>query len=262
MKQNTRVKVLLLLLLLCAVLFIVQELKNQPQRADVELEKAFLVSKANFCVICQNRSTFVPFGRKQRICPFCFSHGRHRLLFLYLQTKTTLFKENLSLLHFAPQECLEKKFRNQKNLQYITAELYVEADLKLDIRDINLPDNTFDVVLCLHVLEHVVGDKKAINEIFRILKPGGWAILQVPLEKDRPETYENWDIVDPKGRLEHFGQEDHVRFYGWRDYKDRLEKAGFIVNVDNFVTTLDKSLVAEYGLIPDEDIYVCSKSLQ
>jgi len=128
----------------------------------------------------------------------------------------------------------------------------------MDIMDIPREDSAFDIVLCSHVLEHVPDDKRAIREIYRVLKPGGWAILQVPMYEDLDETYENWDITTPEGRLEHFDQKDHVRKHG-RDYLDRIVEAGFTARAIPFAQEYDPALAKRFGFKMDEKIYRAKK---
>ena len=143
-------------------------------------------------------------------------------------------------------------------LDYITADLSSpRASTKADITNIPCKDNSFDVVLCNHVLEHVADDQKAMREIRRVLSPDGWAILQTPIDSRRSTTFEDPTIVSPEAREQAFGQHNHVRVYG-RDYKERLEKAGFTVNVDRYFKELGPDLARKYGL-QDEEIYFCTK---
>jgi predicted SAM-dependent methyltransferase len=218
-------------------------------------------ARLNECPVCGNSSVFEPYGYPPRAaakCKTCGALKRHRLLYLYLKHRTPLFEEALSLLHFAPNPGLERVFRSLANLRYVTADLYEKADLKLDITGIDLPDESYDVILCYHVLEHVTEDRKAMRELYRVLKPGGWAVVQVPVSDD-PDTYEDPDIVDPAERLKHFGQTDHVRLYGWRDFEDRLRAAGFQLTVHGYAATLDADTIERYSLDPDEKIYHCRK---
>jgi SAM-dependent methyltransferase len=128
--------------------------------------------------------------------------------------------------------------------------------VKMDITDIQYPDDTFDVIYCSHVLEHVQDDRKAIGEFYRVLKPGGWAILQVPITADT--TFEDPKIINPKERERLFGQYDHARRYG-PDYKDRLMEPGFSVTVDGSVRGLDNQAIRRFGLMRNEDVYFCQK---
>ena len=171
---------------------------------------------------------FLPGGvvvqRANALCPKCGSLERHRLLWLYIKNKTDFFKRNSKVLHFAPESIFARHFRRLPQLDYITADLSSpRVRTKADIMNIPCKDNSFDVVLCNHVLEHVADDQKAIREICRVLNPNGWAILQSPIDTRRAKTFEDPTIVSPEERERAFGQHNHVRMSG-RDYKDRLEK--------------------------------------
>ncbi len=196
--------------------------------------------------------------RRRGKCPQCNCVERHRLIYLYLKNKTRFFQDALKVLHVAPEACFHKRFAALPNLSYTTADLDSPlAHILLDVTDMKkISDKTYDVVLCSHVLEHVSDDRKAMREICRILKPGGWAILQVPIFEGN--TFEDPAIVTAEERIKHYGQEDHRRRYGL-DYKDRLAAAGFDVSVDTYVKTLGKKAVEKYGLDNSEDIYLCTK---
>lgn len=188
------------------------------------------------CPICGGHfRKFLPYGYGEamdnRLCPKCLSLERHRLLWLYLKEKTGFFTDNLKVLHFAPEQPFLKRFRALKNLDYTTADIDSPiADLNLDVTEMNIPDNQYDVLICNHVLEHVDNVDKAFSEIKRVLKPGGWAILMVPINPD-VDTFEDPSVTDPEERKRLFGQYDHVRQFG-RDYADVLSKAGFKVTAD------------------------------
>ena len=129
--------------------------------------------------------------------------------------------------------------------------------VKMDITDIQYPDESFDVIYCSHVLEHVVDDRKAMSEFRRVLKSDGWAILLVPITVET--TYEDPSIVDPAERLKHFGQDDHVRRYG-KDYVERLRAAGFKVSVSNASDLCQEPEVLQMGLTPASgEIFFCTK---
>lgn len=217
-----------------------------------------------YCPCCDGHfRCFLPFGVKtiyqNALCPRCLVLERHRLLWLYLHNRTNLFRDRLRVLHFAPEESIQKKLRACPNLDYTSADLGSPlAMVKMDITNIPYSDHTVDVILCLHVLEHIPDDHKAMSELYRILKPGGWAIFMVPLDSKRAETFEDPDVIDPKERLRLFNQEDHVRIYG-RDFKNRLERVGFTVRQDSYARELDPTLLHRYGLRTDEDIFYCTK---
>jgi len=218
------------------------------------------INNKYWCNFCEKHLEFGNYGipeRKNVLCKNCFSLERHRLLLYFLKEKTNIMKERLTVLHFAPERCLTNFLKNLKNIHYISADLYQPATMKIDITNIPLPDNSIDAIICNHVLEHIEKDKQAMREIFRILKPGGWAILQVPLSK-QPDTFEDSTITSPEKRLKYYGQSDHVRIYGWKDYEKRLKSCNFIVTVDSFAKKLDPKQIKESNL-STENIYFCVK---
>ena len=197
------------------------------------------------------------------LCPFCRSLDRTRLLYLYLLHKTNLFQKPRKILHFAPEKWIEDRVLQLPGADYLSADLHADnAMIKMDITDIRFPDNSFDVIICNHVLEHVVDDGKAMRELHRTLKPGGWAILQVPISLVLEKTYEDFSITTAAGREQAFGQWDHVRIYA-RDYKDRLEKAGFKVNVFQWTTEAENFGTREniFGLNEQEAVYHITKAI-
>ncbi len=209
------------------------------------------------CPVCGGSfSRFLPYGynnvRQGVLCPGCFSLERHRLLWLFLKNKTGFFTDSLKVLHIAPEQCFYHRFRKMKNIIYTTADLNSPlADIKLDVQKMPIDENTFDIVICNHVLEHVPDDRKAMREILRVLKPGGFAILQVPMDMTLETTYENPDIITPEEREIHFRQKDHLRLYG-RDYLQRIEECGFYVRDGNYLEQLDDAVIQKYRLPSDE----------
>ena len=206
---------------------------------------------------------FLPYGYgKQRpnvLSPSTLSLERHRLLWLYLQKETMFFEKELKVLHMAPEQCFLSIFKKMKNLDYTTADLYSPiVDVKADILDLPFEDNLFDFVFCNHVLEHIEDDAKAMSELFRVLKPGGTGIFQVPQDLSLEQTYENSSITTPEEKAAHFGQYDHVRIYG-KDYFDRLRKTGFKVNEIDYSAKLSPDLVEKYCLAQGEILPVCVK---
>lgn len=208
-------------------------------------------------------STFFPYGYgKQRnhvLSPGTLSLERHRLLWLYLKNETSFFSAPLKVLHFAPEQAFYKIFRRQKNLMYTTTDLLSPlADVKADICNLPFSDNEFDVILCNHVLEHIPNDTKAMQELYRVLKPNGWAILQIPQDLNREVTFQDDTITDVKERAKIFGQYDHVRIYGV-DYFDKLRSVGFQVQEVNYTQKFTPLEIEKYGLAQGEIIPVCRK---
>jgi SAM-dependent methyltransferase len=208
---------------------------------------------------------FLPYGysgkakRKNVLCPGSLSLERHRLLWLYLQNKTDFFTKNYKMLHIAPEQCFYKLFKAMKNLTYTTGDYNSPiADVHFDLHKAPFEDNSFDVIFCNHVLEHVEDDAQCMRELYRIMKPGGWGIFQVPLDVTREKTYEDKSITSEADREIHFWQKDHVRLFGL-DYKDRLSVAGFNVTVDDYVNQLRPAEVDKFRLPTGEMLYVCRK---
>ncbi len=206
---------------------------------------------------------FLPYGygtqRNNVLSPSTLSLERHRLLWLYLQNETDFFTAKKKVLHFAPEQAFYKLFRNQKNLDYTTTDLLSPlADVKADICNLPFADNQYDVILCNHVLEHIPDDTKAMQELFRVLKPSGMAILQIPQDLNRATTFADDSIVDQKERAKIFGQYDHVRIYG-RDYFDKLRSIGFQVVEEDYTSKIAPKLVEKYCLAKGEIIPVCFK---
>ena len=211
----------------------------------------------------QSFNTFLPYGYgKQRnnvLSPSTLSLERHRLLWLYLKNETNFFIAPKKVLHFAPEQAFYKRFRKQKNLDYTTTDLLSPlADVKADICNLPFEDNTYDVILCNHVLEHIPDDTKAMQELYRVLKPKGMAILQIPQDLNREKTFEDNSITDQKERAKIFGQYDHVRVYG-RDYFDKLRTVGFSVVEEDYTKKISSELVEKYCLAKGEIIPVCFK---
>ena len=206
---------------------------------------------------------FLPYGyenqRENVLSPSTLSLERHRLLWLYLKNETDFFSKQQKVLHFAPEQAFYKRFRKLSNLDYTTTDLNSPlADVKADICDLPFKDESFDFILCNHVLEHIPNDKKAMEELYRILRPGGTAILQIPQELDRAETFQDDSITDPEERAKIFGQYDHVRVYG-RDYFNKLRAIGFKVEEADYTAKLTEDEIQKYRLAKGEIIPVCRK---
>jgi SAM-dependent methyltransferase len=206
---------------------------------------------------------FLPYGyQKQRpnvLSPGTLSLERHRLLWLYFDRETDFFDRTADVLHIAPEQAFVKRFRQLNHRSYITSDLHSPlADVQADICNLPFSDQQFDWVICNHVLEHIPNDKIAMQEIFRVLKPGGNAILQVPLRLDQ-NTFEDDRITDPKERAQIFGQYDHVRIYG-KDYQGRLEQVGFTVKMLAYAEQLTSEEQTRYAVPANEIIPICTKA--
>lgn len=208
---------------------------------------------------------FLPYGygtqRPNALSPSTLSLERHRLLWLYLKNDTYIFEntKHLKVLHVAPEQCFLDIFRKQAHWKYTTTDLESPiADVKADICDLPFKDGEFDLVFCNHVLEHIPDDTKAMHELYRVLKPGGMGIFQVPQEMDRAHTFEDDSITDPVERAKIFGQYDHVRVYG-RDYFDKLRSIGFEVTEIDYTKKIAPELVERYALMRGEILPVCTK---
>lgn len=207
--------------------------------------------------------SFLPYGyenpRENVLSPSTLSLERHRLLWLYLKDETNFFTVPLKVLHFAPEQAFYKKFKKLKNLEYTTTDLNSPlADVKADICALPFKDDSFDVILCNHVLEHIPDDRKALSELYRILRPSGWGIFQIPQDLKREVTYEDNSITDKKERAKIFGQYDHVRIYG-RDYFDRLKEVGFVVKAVDYTATMTNAEIEKYRLAKGELIPFVTK---
>lgn len=227
---------------------------------------AFLLKGDKFTDPIDGKSfrKFLPYGygtqRPNVLAPGTLSLERHRLLWLYLQNETDFFRAKKKVLHIAPEQCFVGRFRKMKNLDYTTSDLYSPlADVKADICDLPFEANSYDVIFCNHVLEHIIDDAKAMSELFRVLKPGGMGIFQIPQELERETTYEDFSITDPEARKKHFGQYDHVRVYG-RDYFDKLRAIGFKVDEVDYSSQLSEAQVTRFCLVKGEILPVCTKS--
>lgn len=207
---------------------------------------------------------FLPYGyensRENVLSPSTLSLERHRLLWLWLKNETKFFSESLKMLHFAPEQAFYKRFRKMKNLTYTTTDLNSPlADIHADICDLPFENESFDVIFCNHVLEHIPNHQKAVQEIFRILKKGGFAVLQVPQDLKLAKTFEDNSITDPKERAKIFGQYDHVRIYG-SDYFDFLSSFGFRVEAIDYTQNFSAQEIKKYALAKGEILPVVYKA--
>jgi len=238
------------------------------------LSRIWCFGKAYHCPVCNSNvrllkplgydlpvileKQIVGSGLRNAMCPVCGSSDRIRLLYLFLKHKTNLFSDQIKLLHIAPEDSLRDIFMQMPNLDYLTADINPGKVMQqMDITKIDYPENTFDAIICNHVLEHIPDDRRAMTELFRVLKPGGWAILQVPVSKILEQTYEDFSVTSHHDREKHFGQKDHVRIYG-KDYTQRLKDSVFKVEVYDWVK--EPSLINnKYCLNKDEKVFYCLK---
>lgn len=222
---------------------------------SVPLVGLLYVGRGRECPICgTRRRRFLPYGyvtsRDDVLCPSCLSLERHRLLWLYLTRETDLLQRPVRILHIAPEVCLMKRLRRCA-ADYTTADLESPlAELHFDVQQIPLPDNSYDVLICNHLLEHVADDRRALEEFHRILRPGGWGVLLSPVDPTRATTFEDDTITDPAERTRIFGQYDHRRIYG-RDYGDRLRAAGFEVEEIDYAAAFSEEERRLYALLSD-----------
>lgn len=207
---------------------------------------------------------FLPYGygkqRENALSPGTLSLERHRQMWLYLQNETDFFTKNYKVLHIAPEQEFLRKFKKQKNLDYTSADLFSPiVDVKADILDLPFADNSFDIVICNHVLEHIIDDNKAMFELYRVMRSHGWGIVQVPMKNSLEKSYEDFTITDPKERQKHFGQYDHVRWYGM-DYFERLKKVGFDVDINYYSQQFSEEQQRRFGLNKNEILPIIRKS--
>lgn len=247
----------------------------------LHFNKYYYSGNSVYCPICDNHfrsfrwggfdleviktKEIIGAGKRQNLCPHCQSTDRDRLIYYFLTKKLSITEQKIKILHVAPEPALYKFLKRQKNLIYITGTKYSEGIYfhenidTVDLLDIPYKNEEFDMVICNHVLEHINDDAKAMKEIYRVLIPGGTAIVQVPISYKIKETYEDGSIVNSVDREKHFGQFDHVRIYG-ADYKDRLEKAGFRVDPFNaFDEDFDSVQLDKSRLNPKEKLFVAYK---
>ena len=209
---------------------------------------------------------FLPYGyvkiRPNVLSPGTLSLERHRLIWLYLKNETDFFQTASKVLHMAPEKAFISRLKKVPHLDYISCDLESPlADIKADICALPFDDNSFDWVLCNHVLEHIPNDTKAMQELYRVLKPGGKALLQVPLDPKRDTTFQDNSITDKATRTKIFGQYDHVRIYGL-DYFEKLRTIGFQVNELQYGKTLTKEERKRYAVVKMEYIPLCVKPTQ
>ncbi len=233
-----------------------QSLKNQTTRAFRRLRLAHENAPNYNCPLCGYYGKFAPMGVPLRIgarCPNCGSLERHRLLHLSIE-REKLFAASDSVLHFAPDPQIQKILQSLVQTYHTTDLRAKNVTFQLDIENLDIADQSYDKVVCSHVLEHV-DDVKALSEVYRILKPGGMAVFAVPIVEGWDTTYENTSVTSPEGRKAHFGQRDHVRIYG-RDFRERITDAGFSLRE---VPSKEPD-IQNFGLLRGERLFLASRS--
>lgn len=211
------------------------------------------------CPCCGWRGNhFLSAGQRNNVlCPKCGSFERHRLYYLYLKNVLPTDKK-IKILHFAPEKIITNLFKSYPNAEYLSVDLDPKvAMMQADITNLPFTDNSFDIIFCSHVLEHIVDDHQALKELLRVLKPDGFAIIQVPVKdefngKKINQTFEDFSITSPQDRTKFFGQSDHVRVCG-RDYSSRFQTAGFKVEINKFIENFSASDIKKFGLLPEDE---------
>ena len=259
---------------------ITQIKKNIPYPVKLFFKKIFYLGTRYYCNCCgshvrrfcsggedlppilENKIIGAGF-REQDYCPVCKSTYRHRLVWLYLNN-LKIWKNHLSVLHIAPEEMIARKLRRLKQIKYITGDTnpgryrHYTSAIRLDITHLPFEDDTFDVIICNHVLEHISDDRQAMNELFRVLKPEGFSMVQVPISEVLEKTFEDKTVLTEEERLKHFGQKDHIRIYG-KDYFKRLTSSGFKVTVYNPFEESSHPMLEKLALDPVERVFIASK---
>jgi SAM-dependent methyltransferase len=224
-----------------------------------EIHKRQFLGGNYHCPVCNNHIRTFQVIDGTAWCPICEAGERHRVDWIFMRDRTDLLDSRPKrMLHIAPEMVFVRRFNQIPNLSYLSVDLEnPRAMERMDITNIPYPDDSFDVIYCSHVLEHIVEDRKAMMELHRVCKPGGWGLLQVPITADR--TFEDRTVITPKERLAVFGQEDHVRRCGL-DYVDRMKDAGFNVT---HVTASELITPDQFGVMgilkKDRHVFFCRK---
>lgn len=207
------------------------------------------------CNICgKSLRKFITLSNTDSLCPNCGSLKRNRKLWFLLETE--FLTPNANVLDFSPSRCLYRKLKKLKTINYQSTDLSGDfiADHQFDITNLEIADNTIDLIICYHILEHIENDTQAMKELFRVMKPGAKSLIQTPFKEGK--IYEDYTIISEEERLKHFGQEDHVRIYSVSGLKERLQSCGFIVEIrENFVNE------NKYDFDKEEKIIVIAKPL-
>ena len=240
-----------------------------------KLRTIFYAGSSYECPFCEKTfRKFLPFGHYSEVliemrvvppglrvnsrCPNCRSIDRERHIFLYMNQRMSKIDRNVKLLHFSPERGLGKALSSNPGVDYVSVNLAKTAMVSMDVTSLGFSDFSFDVIVCSHILEHVLRDQLALSELFRVLKPGGWAVILSPISLSLARTYEDSSITSKEARIKAFGQEDHVRIYG-KDFIDRLRDAGFIVTSWNYAGESSSEKADRYRILKDERLFICEK---
>ncbi|MCY1660863.1 class I SAM-dependent methyltransferase [Chryseobacterium sp. SL1] len=232
--------------------FIPQNILVKNEENFRKILKPFYKGENHQCNVCETKlKNFAKLNNGDLICPVCGSISRTRRLYKLLNEEFIV--PDIAILDFSPFRILYRKWKKKNNIQYFATDFGTDfiADYRYDITAITCKDETFDLIICYHILEHIVDDKKAMSELYRVLKKNGTVLIQTPFKEG--EIYEDYSIVTEKERLKHFGQEDHVRIYSVEGLKERLQDSGFFVDVKIF----EKDNY--YGFSQGEKILICKK---
>jgi SAM-dependent methyltransferase len=232
-------------------------LTNIPEN----IKKRIFYGRKCYCPVCESPiREYEQFGHIAKLwCPVCTSMRWQRFAWLFLKDCTNLFDgTSKKMLHIAPEIAFEPRLKQVPNLDYLTGDLLdPKVMLKVDVTNIPFPDGAFDVIFCSHVMEHVPDDRKALHEFVRVLSANGWVIFLVPIRMNQ-RTDEDLTVTDPREREKRFGQQDHVRYYGW-DFEERLEEAGFQVDVVRASDMVEDTQFEEMGIDRKEVLFYCRK---
>ena len=227
-----------------------------------KLKKTLFQGTSCYCPVCDSHiRTYESFGHIAKSwCPVCASMRWQRLGWIFLKKRTNLFDGMLKkMLHIAPEVSFEPRLKRVTNLDYVTGDLFdPNVMVKMDVTDIPFDDKSFDVVFCSHVMEHIPDDRTALNEFYRVLNFGGWAVFMVPIRMHEL-TDEDLSVTNPQEREKRFGQQDHVRFYG-RDFQDRLQQAGFEVTPIEATDLVEADKLEYMGLKEKEVLFYGQKN--
>jgi SAM-dependent methyltransferase len=223
-----------------------------------------LLGNRQYCPCCGwhirtfTRGNYSYSARIKGYCPRCNSKPRHRFLWHHISSATTLLANPIDLLDISPAYSIARRLLREPQIRYFSCDLEYRPFVQFfaDLTRAALPENRFDVILCIHVLEHIADDRAAIAELFRMTRAGGTAVVAVPVRMDQA-TVEDAAITDPAERRRLFGEADHVRWYG-HDLLDRLERAGFAVEIVR-ADGLEQAVIEQYGLKAEEVMFYCRK---